>query len=304
MTAFIILSLQISSMLLSMTGYGRAAKDYKGKKINVEIRSLNSKQTDVRFKIPQNYREKEHLLRKDIINKIKRGKIELIIEVHSDEGGDGYGLDKPLFRKYFRELSELAQELQMPMENTTAAILRIPNVVINQEGTLTDEEWKMVTAALDEAIGHFNHFRASEGEALGKDLKLRVKNITEILEQVAPFEAARVVNLRNRLNQRLEEYKNKEQVDENRFEQEVLYYLEKIDITEEKVRLAQHCKFFLEEMGKSKITKGRKLGFICQELGREINTMGAKAYSHDIQRLVVAMKDELEKMKEQVVNIV
>lgn len=291
-------------MLYSMTGYGRAMKNFANKQISVEIRSLNSKQTDVRFKIPQNYRDKEHLLRKHIIDQVKRGKIELIIEVSSEEGGDGYGLDKALFRKYFHELSQLCLELDIPKEQILPSILRIPNIVIGEEGVVSSEEWAVVEATLDTAIQKFNHFRGTEGKAMADDLQLRVDKIQDILSQVDPYEVGRVERLRTRLKQRFEEFISNDQIDQNRFEQEVLYYLEKLDINEEKVRLAQHCKFFLEEMKKNTITKGRKLGFICQEIGREINTMGAKANSHDIQKLVVEMKNELEKMKEQISNIV
>ncbi|MEM6698168.1 MAG: YicC/YloC family endoribonuclease [Bacteroidota bacterium] len=291
-------------MIFSMTGYGKASMTYQDKKITVEIRTLNGRHTDVRFKIPQNYREREHVLRKMVLDKAVRGKIEVLVDVVSNGGDDAYGLNQPLFKKYYRELTKLSNELDIPQGDIMTAILRIPNVVMAEGGDLTDEEWAVVKNVCKQAIEKLLLFRSTEGTALEKDLKERIEAIQSILAQVNPFEEERVVNLRTRLRQKLDEFMNKEEVDENRFEQEVLFYLEKIDINEEKVRLAQHCKYFLEEMAKKEVSKGKKLGFIGQELGREINTMGAKAYSHEIQRLVVDMKDELEKIKEQVMNVV
>lgn len=291
-------------MIFSMTGYGKASMTYQDKKITVEIRTLNGRHTDVRFKIPQNYREREHILRKMVLDKAVRGKIEVVVDVVSTGGDDAYGLNQPLFKKYYQELTNLANELDIPQGDIMTAILRIPNVVVAEGGDLTDEEWAVVKNVCKQAIEKLLLFRSTEGAALEKDLIERIESIQSILTQVNPFEEERVVNLRARLRQKLDEFMNKEEVDENRFEQEVLFYLEKIDINEEKVRLAQHCKYFLEEMAKKEVSKGKKLGFISQELGREINTMGAKAYSHEIQRLVVDMKDELEKIKEQVMNVV
>jgi len=287
-----------------MTGYGKASMTYQDKKITVEIRTLNGRHTDVRFKIPQNYREREHILRKMVLDKAVRGKIEVLVDVTSTGGDDAYGLNQALFKKYYRELTTLASELKIPQGDIMTAILRIPNVVVAEGGDLSDEEWSVVKNVCKKAIEKLLLFRSTEGGALEKDLVERIEAIQDVLIQVNPYEEERIVNLRTRLRQKLDEFMNKEEVDENRFEQEVLFYLEKIDINEEKVRLAQHCKYFLEEMAKEEMSKGKKLGFISQELGREINTMGAKAYSHEIQRLVVDMKDELEKIKEQVMNVV
>jgi uncharacterized protein (TIGR00255 family) len=295
----------ITYMLLSMTGYGKASNVYKGKKINVEMRTLNGRNTDVRFKMPQNYREKEHLLRRIVLDKARRGKIEAGVEVITDGGNDAYGLNQALFTKYYEELTSLSQSLNLPQGDMMTAILRIPNVVMAEEGTLSEEEWRVVESTFNEALTHLEQFREAEGEALAKDLIQRVEIIQRTLEQIAPHEADRIVQVRERLQSRVDEYLNKEEMDENRFEQEILFYLEKMDINEEKVRLAQHCKYFLEVLRKKDtVVKGKKLGFISQEIGREINTMGAKANSHGIQRLVVEMKDELEKIKEQVLNVV
>ncbi|MEM9990146.1 MAG: YicC/YloC family endoribonuclease [Bacteroidota bacterium] len=291
-------------MLLSMTGYGRASQMYRNKKITVELRALNGKFSDLRFKVPQNYREKEAIIRRTVMDKVHRGKLDLLIEVTSQQGDDGYGLNKALFRKYHQELNQLAEELQIPKTDMLSSILRIPNVVAAAEGTIDEEEWKAVQQVMNAALAKFQQFRASEGEALKRDMRLHVETIMENLAAINPFDTERQDRLRKRLRQRFEDYKSNETVDENRFEQELIYYFEKMDLNEEKVRLAQHCKYFLEVLDKSHEIKGKKLNFISQEIGREINTMGAKAHSSDIQRLVVVMKDELEKIKEQSANIV
>lgn len=296
--------LKLFSMLLSMTGYGRVSHPYGDKTINVEVRSLNSKYTDIRLRLPQNYREKESDLRRVLAERLERGKIDFAMDISSHQGDDGYGLNQALFRKYFRELSKLREELHIVDGDIMQAILRLPNVVASAADTIDEEEWAEVLQALDQAIANFDHYRQAEGAAMELDLRMRVGIIQQLLSELNPHEEERIAKLRQRMRQNLEEYMGKEKVDENRFEQEVLFYLEKIDLTEEKVRLEQHCKYFIEELDKAYASKGRKLSFISQEMGREINTMGAKAYSSEIQRLVVGMKDELEKIKEQVANSV
>lgn len=291
-------------MLLSMTGYGRVTKTFKDKTITAELRSLNSKFTDIRFKIPSNYREKEHFLRKMVTDRAMRGKLDMMFEIKSLQGDDEYGLNIPLFKKYYKELSALSEELDIPKGDILQSILRIQNVVGNAEENIDPEEWEFVRSTIEETISAFEQFRVAEGSAMEDDLRTRIDNIQTTLVKINPFEEGRVTRLRNRLKQNLEEFLGKDNVDENRFEQEVLFYLEKIDINEEKVRLEQHCKYFLEQLDLKAPLKGRKLSFISQEMGREINTLGAKAYSSDIQRFVVSMKDELEKIKEQVANSV
>ena len=291
-------------MLLSMTGYGRAVKSYQDKTITIEIRSLNSKFTDLRIKLPQNYKEKEVELRKMVLGRAERGKVDLVIDIKSKEGDDEYSLNMNLFKKYYKELSNLSNELNMPNGDLMQAILKLPNVVNSEVGTIPEEEWQALRDTVSEAVDNFTKFRKDEGAAMEKDLRHRIENITTFLPQLKAFEDERIVKLRQRLQQNLDEYLGRENVDENRFEQEVIFYLEKIDVTEEKVRLEQHCKYFLEQLDGKKVQKGRKLSFITQEMGREINTLGAKAYSSDIQRIVVKMKDDLEKIKEQVANIV
>jgi len=291
-------------MLLSMTGFGSANGNYLNRTISIEIRSLNSKFTDLRYKIPPSYREKEAILRKLVTTRGQRGKIELTIDVSSPEIDNEYSLNLDLYRKYYKELSAVNREMGHDKDSLTEAIIRIPNVVASSREGLEDEEWKAALAVLNEALDNFMAFRKTEGEAMEADCQDRIQNILTALTAVEPFENKRVDKLRQRVNQNLEEYVGKDKIDANRFEQEILYYMEKIDITEEKVRLTQHCKYFLEEMGNSKELKGRKLNFIAQEIGREINTLGSKANDSDIQKLVVGMKDELEKIKEQVLNTI
>ena len=291
-------------MLLSMTGYGRATNTFNSKVITAEIRSLNSKFTDIRLKIPSGFREKEHALRRHITERVERGKVDINIEIKSLYGDDSFGLNVPLFKRYYTELSRLAEELNAPTDGLIQAILRIPNVIVTEEAEIDENEWLAVENTFKEALINFDDFRKAEGSAMEEDLRLRLGNILTSLKEVNPFETERITLLRNRMRQNLEEFMNKENIDENRFEQEVIFYLEKIDITEEKVRLEQHCNYFLEQLNTDGMSKGRTLSFISQEMGREINTLGAKAYSADIQRLVVRMKDDLEKIKEQVANSV
>ena len=289
-------------MLFSMTGYGRVHKSFGEKTIVAEIRSLNSKYTDLRLKIPQNYREKEGDIRKIISNKAQRGKVDFSLEIRSTSGDEDFGLNIALFKKYFQELSNLQDELGVKQADLMSAILKLPNIVATANDEIDPEEWAAVKGAIKEILEKFTNFRKTEGEVIERDMIKRVTLIEEAIAQLEPFELARTNKMRQRIYQNLEEYLGKDKIDENRFEQEVLYYLEKMDITEEKVRLIQHCKYYKEELAKKTVLKGRKLSFISQEMGREINTMGAKAYSSDIQKLVVSMKDELEKIKEQVAN--
>lgn len=285
-----------------MTGYGRVSRNYLDKTIIVEIRSLNSKFTDLRLKAPQHYKEKEPDIRKVLTERLERGKIDFTLEINSSTGEDGFALNIPLFKRYVVELRQLSAELKVETGDLLQAVLRLPNVVATANDEIEEKEWEQVYSAILEAIEQFEQFRSSEGKVLQEELRSRIVLIQENLEKVGPLEGERVVRMRQRLHQNLEESLGKEKIDANRFEQEIIHYLEKLDITEEKVRLAQHCKYFIEELSQPGTQKGRKLSFISQEIGREINTLGAKAYSSEIQRLVVVMKDELEKIKEQVAN--
>ncbi|MEM9545913.1 MAG: YicC/YloC family endoribonuclease [Bacteroidota bacterium] len=291
-------------MVLSMTGYGQASSQFKDKTIRVEIKSLNGKTSDIRCKVPGSYKEKEIQLRKNLMDRAFRGKFDFTLTIESDKGDDEYGLNKALFKKYYLELTELKEELGIQEGDIIQSILRIPNVVgaVNEE--VDEEEWKFVLQTTDMAIDALNNFRAEEGRAAEKDLKEAASSISGLLQQVEPFENNRIENLKERFRKNLEEFQTDEQVDRNRFEQEIIYYLEKLDINEEKVRLAQHCKYFNEVLESGHPAIGKKLGFIAQEMGREINTLGAKANDKNIQQLVVSMKDSLERIKEQVANIV
>lgn len=293
-----------NSMLLSMTGYGRASGHFGEKTISVEVRTLNSKITDLKLRFPADYKEKEIELRKMVIDHAERGKLDVVIEVQNADGAAAVSLNEPLFRGYFRELSRLAADLDLPKGDMLQAILRIPNVVASASGELDEEEWAVIADTVTRCLSQLRDFRRQEGRVLEADLRLRIANILLFLSEVSPVEQDRFTRMRERLRTNMEDIFGKEKLDSNRFEQEILYYLEKMDITEEKVRLEQHCKYFLEQLDTAKTSPGRTLNFISQEIGREINTLGAKAYDADIQKLVVHMKDELEKIKEQLANII
>ena len=288
-----------------MTGYGRASGTYKDKTINVEVRSLNSKFMDTRFRVPATYKEKEGELKRFISDRLLRGKVDLMVETDSASGEADFSINKNLFRAYYRELKELSEELGIDQKDYITSIMRIPNVVGPSGKELDPEEWKVVLETIGKALAKIIDFRNTEGQVTSDDLRARVESIQSTLKEVPTFEEERIVKMRERLQQNLNEYLGSENVDKNRFEQEMLFYIEKIDISEEKSRLGQHCEYFLEQLNDTKNKqKGRKLSFIGQEMGREINTLGAKAYSSGLQRLVVKMKDDLEKIKEQVANVV
>ncbi len=291
-------------MLQSMTGFGRAIQSFDSKSVTVELRSLNSKFTDVRLKIPQNYKEKEQEIKKIILEKAERGKVDVNIEIQAVTGAEQFSLNTPLFKKYVKEIKQLAKEEDIPLGEIIPAILRLPNVVMPGEEDLDEKEWAVVLSTVQEALDKFTAFRMQEGQVLQQDMTTRIQTIKANLEKIEPHEKQRIIKIKEKMMRSLEEFMGKKNVDKNRYEQEVLFYLEKIDINEEKVRLSQHCEYFLEQLGNDKTAKGRKLSFISQEIGREINTLGSKAYSSDIQRHVVNMKDELEKIKEQVANSV
>lgn len=290
-------------MLLSMTGYGRANGSFGDKSIAVEIRALNSKMTDLKMRLPGDYKEKEVEMRKIVTDHAERGKIDMIVEVQNADGAASVSLNEGLFRGYHKELSRLTTELGMGQTDLLQAILRIPNVVAATSGEVDEEEWQAICETVDRALNTFKAFRQQEGLVLEADLRMRVATILSLLAEVNKFEQGRFTKMRERLRNNLEESVGKENLDNNRFEQEILYYLEKMDITEEKVRLEQHCKYFIEQIDVKNQSAGRTLNFISQEIGREINTLGAKAYDADLQKLVVQMKDELEKIKEQLANV-
>jgi len=293
-------------MLFSMTGYGRGMRIYNQKTIIVEIRALNAKISDTRFKMPINYREREMDLRRKSSEALERGKVDVSFMVKIGDSTDATMINHSLFKRYYAELEQLQKELKIQNSgDLMQTIVRLPHIVADEEESVTNEEWIVASAAFDDAMKDFMAFRKQEGDAMANDLSSRASNILNYLELVKPFEQERITRLRARLQQNLEEHFKAENLDNNRFEQEILYYLEKMDVTEEKVRLSQHCKYFDETLKETKnVSKGKTLNFIAQEIGREVNTLGSKAYSADIQHLVVKMKDELEKIKEMVANVV
>lgn len=292
-------------MIYSMTGFGRAGTDSEGKTITVDIRSLNSKQADIGLRLPSIYKEKEIELRSLITEKLSRGKIDVTIQRETASGEPAIELNKKLALEYFGQIKSLEQSLDLENGLQTdyiPTLLRLPDVMKPLEGELGGTEYKQLLQTLEEALKAINEFRSAEGRKLEEELVLRVKNILACLEQTESYEGERIETIKNRLQQNLRDLALKEQVDQNRFEQELIYYIEKIDITEEKVRLRTHCDYFLETM-KNESPAGKKLNFISQEMGREINTLGSKAQHAEMQKLVVQMKDELEKIKEQTLNV-
>ena len=237
------------------------------------------------------------------MNHAKRGKLECTLSIISGEDEE-IQLNRGLFKAYIREIKSLENEMGIQSTDLSSALLRIPNVVLASDSEMPQEEWQAIQAIALEALENLKNFRASEGEAMEKDLRTNVEEIASNLEEVKTYEQERVDRLRTKLNKNLEEFMGKENVDKNRYEQEVIYYMEKLDVNEEKVRLSQHCTYFQEQLSSDNEASGRKMSFIAQEMGREINTLGAKAQHTEIQKLVVAMKDNLEKIKEQLANIV
>ena len=289
-------------MQKSMTGFGKAEVVVNGKTITAEIRSLNSKQLDLGLKTPAAYRELENDIRSLVSKRVVRGKVDLMVSVVSTEVATASRIDKPLFAAYIKQMNEaLAYAgVDVDYEAIIPVVMKMPNVIQNDTAETSDDEKKAVMAAVEGAIDRLDAFREQEGAILIADLLRRVDLIEQMRNEIIPFEAARTEAVRQRIREGIE--KLGVEVDNNRLEQEMIFYIEKLDITEEKVRLENHCNYF-REVANNEEQAGRKLGFIAQEMGREINTTGSKANQHDIQKLVVKMKDELEKIKEQVLNI-
>lgn len=286
-----------------MTGWGKTQYQLQDKLVTVEIKSINSRQFDLNLKIPFLYRDFESEIRSMISEKVARGKVDLIITQEYGNGSTISEINKEALKRYFAQISELAQEFGIPASDILfTAAMRFPEVVKTPQTLISEEEKTVLFEALSQALNHLVSFRVQEGEALEKDILLHIGRIEELLDQIAPYEQERIDAFREKLRKNLEEYLGKNKVDENRFEQEIIFQLEKIDITEEKTRLANHLKYFREVI-KNEELQGRKLGFISQEIGREINTLGSKANHALIQKKVVEMKDALEKIKEQLLNI-
>lgn len=289
-------------MIRSMTGYGSACAETPEKKLTVEIRSLNSKQIDINTKIPWYYKEKEIEIRSKISQGLIRGKVDLIVSVDSNDDDNIPTLNKAAIKSYYRQLIDVAGELYIEnRKELLSIIMRLPETLKTEKKTVSEEEWEILNGLLDESISDLDSFRLEEGKSIDKDLKERISNITSYLNDVVPYEEARITRIKEKISNSLKQLAI-EGSDENRFEQEMLYYIEKLDINEEKVRLKKHCDYFIETL-ETEEASGKKLAFISQEMGREINTLGSKANDASIQRIVVMMKDELEKIKEQLLNV-
>jgi len=288
-------------MIKSMTGFGKATVELPGKKITVEVKSLNSKQLDASIKMPSAYKDKELEIRSEITKILERGKIDFYLNVEISGDQSNYTINKPLVIHYYNELKALSEEIGETIELLPLA-LKMPDVLKTVREDIDEDEWNHVLIAVDDALKQADNFRIEEGTLLAKDFEYRIGLIRQYSIDVIPFEKARIPLVRERLMRDIADLSDSSKFDPNRIEQELIYYIEKLDITEEKVRLAKHIDYFLATI-KEDGSQGKKLGFITQELGREINTMGSKANDADIQKLVVQMKDELEKIKEQLMNI-
>ncbi|OEL10690.1 yicC-like, N-terminal region family protein [Cloacibacterium normanense] len=280
-----------------MTGFGRAEGIFEGKKISIELKSLNSKSFDLNLRIPLRYKEKEFEVRKLLNDTILRGKVDCYINCETIDDCNDVKINQDIVKAYMNQLREISPNAE-EFEYLKMAI-RMPEAINGKPAELNEEEWKSLENLVKEALAKFVDFRKTEGAILHEELAKNLKNIEENLLKVIPYEDDRMVAVKERYQNTLKEFEN---VDETRFYQELAYYTEKLDISEEKVRLTQHLKYYLEVM-QNETFNGKKLGFISQEIGREINTLGSKANHHEIQKLVVMMKDDLEKIKEQTLNV-
>lgn len=291
-------------MIQSMTGYGKATAELPDKKINVEIKSLNSKAMDLSARMAPVYREKEMEIRNEISRVLERGKVDFSLWVEKKEGADAaIPINQALVEGYYKQIKEIAMNLEIPYpDDWFLTLLRMPDVMTKTETQeLGEEEWKVVYAAVQEAIARLVDFRKQEGAALEKKFREKIDNIRRLLDSITPYEKERVEKIKERITDALEKTISVD-YDKNRLEQELIYYIEKLDVNEEKQRLANHLKYFISTL-ESGNGQGKKLGFIAQEMGREINTLGSKSNHAEMQKIVVQMKDELEQIKEQVLNV-
>ena len=284
-------------MILSMTGFGRAETVIEGKKISVDIKSLNSKNFDLNIKVPIRYKEKEFEVRKMLNDRILRGKIDCYIQFENLEENNDVTINKQVILNYIGQLKNITSD--GPDFEYLKMAVRMPEALSTKNSEIEDAEWHFLFSVVNEAVDRFLEFRKTEGLTLQNELLKNLKNIESNLTKVPPYEEERIAAVKDRYQSALKDF---ESVDETRYYQEIMFYVEKLDISEEKVRLAQHIKYFFEVMDKENFN-GKKLGFIAQEMGREINTLGSKANHSEIQKLVVEMKDDLEKIKEQILNI-
>jgi uncharacterized protein (TIGR00255 family) len=290
-------------MLKSMTGFGRAEQTVNDKTFLVEIKALNGKQFELQVKLPPLLRPYEFEIRNTLQEQLVRGTIDCIISIKQNGTSKPVTINTDLIKAYYQQIDKLATELNIDSNSVLSALLRLPEVVTPTNDVLGDEDYAEFSKVLHAALGDLNQHRIEEGAVLESDLLTRISNINEQEEAILALEPKREQRIREEINQLLEKHVGKENIDNNRMEQELIYYMEKIDIHEEQIRLRQHCEYFLSILQLPEEGKGKKLSFILQEIGREINTTGSKAYDADIQKCVVQMKDELEKAKEQVLNV-
>ena len=291
-------------MIRSMTGFGKEAAEIGNKKFSIEVKSLNSKQLDLNVRIPGLYKEKELEIRSMAAKKLERGKVDVLIYYEALEEEKNFELNQELIKKYYQDVKSAAEAAGMDNldhADYLSTVMKMPEIMKTERPELDEEEWKALKTLIEQAMDNMSNFRIEEGKSLEKDFRGRIDTISTLLKEIEGYEEARIERIKERIRKNLEGFLKDEKVDRNRFEQELIYYLEKLDISEEKVRLTQHCEYFLETIDVTG-ANGKKLGFITQEIGREINTIGSKANHADIQQRVVLMKDELEKIKEQVLN--
>jgi TIGR00255 family protein len=294
-------------MIISMTGYGKAVAELPGKKLVIEIKSLNSKGLDLSVKLPGAFREKEMEIRALLSQRLERGKVELYVSAERSVDTAAYSINKPLFLQYYQELKSLLSELKEEnKDGLLSDILKIPDVLQSEKAEFEETDWGLVADGIENALQSVVEFRSAEGSILETDMRARVQLILDMLNSIEPFENNRLNDIRERIRTGFQNITKSDLLqtkpDENRFEQELIYYIERLDITEEKVRLKKHCDYFNQTLNDAN-SQGKKLGFVSQEMGREINTIGSKANDAGIQKIVVQMKDELEKIKEQLLNI-
>lgn len=285
-----------------MTGFGKAECELPNKKITIEIKSLNSKQLDIYTRVPSIYKVKDIEIRKLIAEKLVRGKVEFNLYCENLGTESNTIINKPIVLNYFKQMQSVFDELNMELtEQSMQTILRMPDSTKTEHEQLDESEWTLIVEQIKVALNELDRFRLQEGLALEIDINQQLTSIISLKEQVTPFEEERIKKVKTRLTDALKDIQNSVQNDQNRFEQELIFYLEKLDINEEKVRLENHCKYFSQTMKDN--SPGKKLGFIAQEIGREINTMGSKANHPELQKLVIQMKDALERIKEQALNV-
>lgn len=289
-------------MIRSMTGFGNAVTEYRNKIITVEIKSVNSKFFDLSLRLPSAYKDKDLEIRSELAKSLERGKVDVTMTIETPETPKIATINSELVKAYYEELKSLSEGLRIGTTDYLSLILKMPEVLSQNKTVGDEEEWEQVKKTLNKSLEAFQSFRKKEGESIEKDFRERVHQIESLLKEIEKLEPGRLSGVRKKISGSLEEFIQSNSIDRNRFEQELIYYIERLDISEEKIRLRSHCDYFIKTVSE-KTSNGKKLAFITQEIGREINTIGSKANDAGIQKMVVEMKDELEKVKEQILNV-